>query len=157
MASATVYFFKMANCGFCIQFEPLFVAFKNKHSKLHPNIHFKIIELTHIPEFERKTPKIAKLLNTSEINSFPDLRMVILKGSKYTMSKYTGDRTIPDITRWIESKTGDKKGGSKKRRTRRRSRKMKGGKWSRKYKKSINCRRPRGFSQKQYCKYGRKK
>jgi len=29
-------------------------------------------------------------------------------------------------------------------------------KWSNKYKKSINCRRPRGFSQRQYCKYGRK-
>lgn len=31
------------------------------------------------------------------------------------------------------------------------------GKWSQKYKKSINCRRPKGFSQKQYCKYSRKK
>ena len=30
-------------------------------------------------------------------------------------------------------------------------------KWSRKYKQSINCSRPKGFSQKQYCKYGRKK
>jgi chromosome segregation ATPase len=30
-----------------------------------------------------------------------------------------------------------------------------GGAWTAKYKKSINCRRPRGFSQKQYCKYGR--
>jgi hypothetical protein len=30
-----------------------------------------------------------------------------------------------------------------------------GGAWSAKYKKSINCRRPRGFSQKQYCKYGK--
>ena len=29
--------------------------------------------------------------------------------------------------------------------------------WSIKYKKSINCKRPRGFSQKQYCKYGRRK
>jgi hypothetical protein len=29
-------------------------------------------------------------------------------------------------------------------------------KWSLKYKKSINCKRPRGFSQKQHCKYGRK-
>jgi len=28
--------------------------------------------------------------------------------------------------------------------------------WSLKYKKSINCNLPRGFSQKQYCKYGRK-
>jgi hypothetical protein len=28
--------------------------------------------------------------------------------------------------------------------------------WSMKYKRSINCKRPKGFSQKQYCKYGRK-
>ena len=28
--------------------------------------------------------------------------------------------------------------------------------WSIKYKRSINCNRPHGFSQKQYCKYGRK-
>lgn len=28
-------------------------------------------------------------------------------------------------------------------------------KWSRKYKKSINCNGPKGFSQKQYCKYGK--
>ena len=28
-------------------------------------------------------------------------------------------------------------------------------KWSVKYKKSIDCRAPRGFSQRQYCKYGR--
>ena len=31
-----------------------------------------------------------------------------------------------------------------------------GGKWSKKYKRSINCRRPKGFSQRQHCKYGRK-
>jgi hypothetical protein len=31
-----------------------------------------------------------------------------------------------------------------------------GRKWSIKYKKSINCNRPKGFSQKQHCKYGRK-
>ena len=30
---------------------------------------------------------------------------------------------------------------------------MRGGKWSRKYKLSINCKKPKGFSQKQYCKY----
>tara|TARA_A100001035_G_C27657327_1_gene442114 strand:- start:155 stop:769 length:615 start_codon:yes stop_codon:yes gene_type:complete len=32
-----------------------------------------------------------------------------------------------------------------------------GGKWSKKYKKSINCKKPKGFSQKQYCRYSRKK
>ncbi len=30
-------------------------------------------------------------------------------------------------------------------------------KWSNKYKRSINCRRPKGFSQKQHCKYGTRK
>ena len=28
-------------------------------------------------------------------------------------------------------------------------------KWSKTYKKRINCKRPKGFSQKQYCKYGK--
>ena len=28
-----------------------------------------------------------------------------------------------------------------------------GGKWSLKYKRSIDCKRPKGFSQKQHCKY----
>ena len=32
-----------------------------------------------------------------------------------------------------------------------------GGGWSKKYKKNINCKKPKGFSQKQYCKYGRRK
>ena len=32
-----------------------------------------------------------------------------------------------------------------------------GGNWSKKYKKSINCNKPKGFSQKQYCKYGKNK
>lgn len=33
----------------------------------------------------------------------------------------------------------------------------KGKKWTYKYKRSINCKRPKGFSQKQYCKYSRNK
>ena len=37
------------------------------------------------------------------------------------------------------------------------SKTMKKHKWSKKYKQSINCNMPRGFSQRQYCKYGRNK
>lgn len=44
-------------------------------------------------------------------------------------------------------------GGYKTRKSKKTTRK----KWSIKYKKSINCKNPKGFSQKQYCKYGRKK
>jgi len=46
--------------------------------------------------------------------------------------------------------------GSVSRRKRKKSAK-KGGKWSLKYKRSINCKRPKGFSQKQYCKYKNRK
>ena len=28
-------------------------------------------------------------------------------------------------------------------------------KWSLKYKRSINCKNPKGFSQRQHCKYGK--
>jgi hypothetical protein len=38
-----------------------------------------------------------------------------------------------------------------------RTRKNKPHKWSAKYKRSIDCKNPKGFSQKQYCKYGRNK
>lgn len=37
-----------------------------------------------------------------------------------------------------------------------RKQKSSGGKWSLKYKRSIDCNHPKGFSQKQHCKYGRK-
>lgn len=41
--------------------------------------------------------------------------------------------------------------------TKKKSKKMTGGAWSLKYKRSINCKKPKGFSQRQHCKYGRKK
>jgi hypothetical protein len=44
----------------------------------------------------------------------------------------------------------------KKLRETKKTRRTGGRKWSAKYKNSINCKSPRGFSQRQYCKYGRK-
>ena len=40
-------------------------------------------------------------------------------------------------------------------RQQRRQRRQQRRRWSAKYKKSIDCSAPRGFSQRQYCKYGR--
>ncbi len=51
---------------------------------------------------------------------------------------------------------GTKRIGTKRKGTKKIGTNGKGRKWSMKYKKSINCRQPKGFSQKQYCKYGRK-
>lgn len=47
-------------------------------------------------------------------------------------------------------------GRGKNTRAKRTKRAKKGGAWTLSYKRSINCRRPRGFSQKQYCKYRKK-
>jgi hypothetical protein len=79
----------------------------------------------------------------NEPKGFPSMKYISNKGSlqedfedSNTKNK---TRTIDSFMEWIDSKL-----------------KQKGGKWSRKYKLSINCSRPRGFSQKNYCKYGRK-
>jgi DNA repair ATPase RecN len=45
--------------------------------------------------------------------------------------------------------------GRGKRQRKSRKRGKRGGAWTAKYKRSINCKRPRVFSQKQYCKYGK--
>jgi thiol-disulfide isomerase/thioredoxin len=73
------------------------------------------------------------------------------------------DRSIDSFVDWINSEVNTHKNMHKnmhkkthKRKIHTRKSQM-GGKWSIKYKRSINCKRPRGFSQKQYCKYGRKK
>ena len=80
------------------------------------------------------------------------------------------DRSAESFAKWIKSKVPKGKifvGGTP---TKRRAggkrlsggkglsggKRLSGGKWSLKYKRSINCKKPKGFSQRQYCKYGRK-
>jgi hypothetical protein len=83
------------------------------------------------------------------VKGFPSMKYISNRGSLQedfedsdTKNK---TREIDAFIEWIDSKLKQKGGKS-----------QKGGKWSRKYKRSINCRRPRGFSQKNYCKYGNK-
>ena len=96
--------------------------------------------------------------------------------SLYTQDTKTGVRTILNIMinyanndqieeQWRRYR--DKSSGGKSRKyrtfsktknkTKNNNKNKKPRKWSQKYKDSINCRRPKGFSQKQHCKYGRKK
>ena len=106
-------------------------------------------------------------------SSFPTMRYITNSGEKsvnYEDSPVTNkDRKIDSFVEWIKLTTGEKsitKSERPKNRTgikrhtysagKTRKRRQTGGKWSQKYKKSINCRRPKGFSQRQHCKYGRK-
>ena len=99
--------------------------------------------------------------------SFPTMRYITNRGESvenYEDSNIkTIDRTIDSFVEWIKSKENNEKQSShiktykKGRQLGGKTRRKIGGKWSLKYKRSINCSKPKGFSQKQYCKYGRKK
>jgi hypothetical protein len=118
-----------------------------------------------------------------DINGYPTMKYINKKGSmkeSYEDSSIKSkDRSVDSFIAWIESKINKlqsttptsssshvfkrlkqtKKRSSKKHMTRKSLKdklSKKGGKWSQKYKKIINCNRPKGFSQRQYCKYGRK-
>jgi thiol-disulfide isomerase/thioredoxin len=105
---------------------------------------------------------------------FPTIRFISNKGEisedfeDSKLSEENKKRNIDSFVKWIELKLDDKSkklmGGRKlmgeklmRIRKKSKSKRQKGGKWSLKYKKSINCKRPKGFSQKQYCKYTRKR
>lgn len=119
--------------------------------------------------------------NIGEIDGFPTMKYIgnhgkIIEPYEKSSIKNT-DRSVSSFINWIESKinnvvsttstssphhvykriTKTKKhfkrhiGGTK-----RRGIKKSKSKWSKKYKLSINCSNPKGFSQRQYCKYGRK-
>jgi thiol-disulfide isomerase/thioredoxin len=116
---------------------------------------------------------LPQIKNIGDIDGFPTIKYITNKGKlieNYEDSNITRkDRTVDSFINWIESKilngkvisltqVGSPKEVykriSKKQQTNKK-RKQNGGKWSRKYKMSINCNRPKGFSQRQYCKYGR--
>lgn len=100
----------------------------------------------------------------SEPAGFPSLRHVnnnqVEEFEDWNPQSGIKDRSTDSFVEWIEDKISKKKGVKKlpvKTRNNKNKRKQRGGKWSLKYKRSINCNRPKGFSQRQHCKYGRKK
>lgn len=170
--------FYMEGCGPCNQTRPEWSKLKNVLSN-----DFLNKEDIAIVSIDKDLYSRLKNAN-KEPMSFPTIRFMTNAGTKiqtYEDSEVSNkDRTIDSFVEWIKLKTGDnnitksertmynkidglnKLQYSEKSTHRRRyklnkkTRKLMGGKWSAKYKRSINCNRPKGFSQRQYCKYGRK-
>ena len=108
-----------------------------------------------------------KLKNANkEPMSFPTIRFMNKSGENmetYEDSQISNkDRKIDSFVEWIKLKTGENnitksekqpKFNKTHKKYNRKTRKQRGGKWSAKYKRSINCNKPKGFSQRQYCKY----
>ena len=135
--------FYMEGCGPCNATKP---EWKKLHNVFANNNNHNIV----IADVDQAVMKELKGLNIQP-KGFPAIYHISKNGKLYLdyedaeISKK--DRTIDSFVEWIENHI--KKGS--------RGKKMRGGKWSLKYKRSINCNHPKGFSQRQHCKYGRKK
>jgi hypothetical protein len=161
----------MEGCGPCNETRPEWSKLKNVLSN-------NFLNKENIVVVSIDKDLFGKLKHASkEPMSFPTIRYMTNAGEKmetYEDSEVSNkDRKIDSFVEWIKLKTGennitrDEKGShnfaKSKRFTHKRNkhgkktRKQHGGKWSAKYKRSINCKRPKGFSQRQHCKYGRKK
>ena len=156
----------MEGCGPCNATRP-------EWSKIENVLSPKILNRKDIviASIDNQLAKKLKNLNTQP-NSFPTMRFITnggLNSENYEDSNITKkDRTIDSFMEWVHSKNRNSnmkphnkyhnKSRNNFNKTNKTNKygKKKGGKWSRKYKKSINCNRPKGFSQRQYCKYGRK-
>lgn len=161
----------MEGCGPCNETRPEWSKLKNVLSNNFLNKE-NIVILSIDKDLFGKLKHASK-----EPMSFPTIRFMTNAGEKmetYEDSEVSNkDRKIDSFVEWIKLKTGennitrDEKGSHnftkskkfthKRNKHGKQTRKQYGGKWSAKYKRSINCRRPKGFSQRQHCKYGRKK
>jgi thiol-disulfide isomerase/thioredoxin len=166
--------FYMEGCGPCNETRPEWSKLKNVLSN-------DILNKEDVVIVSIDKDLYDKLENANkEPTSFPTIRFMTNAGEKmetYEDSEISNkDRKIDSFVEWIKLKTGENdittsekngggftKGLQSKKLTRsrkfrsRKTRKLIGGKWSAKYKRNINCNKPKGFSQRQYCKYGRKK
>jgi thiol-disulfide isomerase/thioredoxin len=161
----------MEGCGPCNATRPEWKKIENVlDNKYKNNSNLVVADVEQ--ELLSKIPSLKK-----QPSGFPTMLYITNKGN--TIEDYEEsnlklkDRTIDSFVEWIETKINSNSygGGFKKiRKTFKKGKKRnaktskgktskekKGGKWSLKYKKSINCRKPKGFSQRQHCKYGRKK
>ena len=151
----------MEGCGPCNAVRPEWKKLENVLSKYEDRMDVAIVDI------DKDLLENVKYIKKHP-NSFPTMRYITNRGE--TIENYedsdikSKDRTIDSFVEWIESKenTTEKKNNHKKTNKKRKqsggkTRRKIGGKWSQKYKRSINCRSPKGFSQRQYCKYGRKK
>jgi hypothetical protein len=169
------------NCGHCIKMLPNWRQLKHsdeiKEKRNHP---FLIVDIEHKMIEKLKDEELNEDLKLDNIVGYPTI-IQIHKGKiePYEESDISlKDRSTDSFIEWIESKLEEHNIKEKNTMTEtlddaqeeyktpeiilddteEETKKMeqKGGrKWSSKYKKSINCKRPRGFSQRQYCKYGR--
>jgi hypothetical protein len=133
----------MEGCGPCNQTLPEWKKIENVLNEKTNKTKYNNVVVAEIEQANLNKLTFIK----NDIKGFPSMKYIsnngLLQEDFEDSNIKNKSREIDAFMEWIDSKIRYKKG-------------QKGGKWSRKYKRSINCRRPRGFSQKRYCRYGRK-
>lgn len=145
--------FYMNGCGPCNATRPEWKKLQNILKNYEHDLSVAIVDIDYT-----LSNKIRNIQN--EPNSFPTIRYMT-KRNKTAENYEDSDipdksRTIDNFAEWIKIKMKNHNIKNNKTKQNGGTKRLKGGKWSRKYKKSINCRKPKGFSQRQYCKYSRK-
>ena len=144
----------MDGCGPCMSTHPEWKKLESKYAN-QDDIGIFDIEMSNLANIDHEGLK-------RNIAGYPTMRHV--HGN--TTSEYekceniSHDRTHESFLDWINSISSMRGGGRSRarvakrvRKTSKRAKRTTGGrKWSLKYKRSINCRRPRGFSQRQHCR-----
>ena len=168
----------MEGCGPCMATRPEWEKIKgNLDQKYNANNNIAVADID--------KNLLDSLKYIGDIDGFPTIKFISQKGKLVESYEDANipkkDRSVNSFVQWIESKINPSqmKGGSpqqlvrrlhnnydttnKTKSNRRKSKKNKSNnkskkrrKWSLKYKRSINCNRPKGFSQKQYCRRQRK-
>jgi thiol-disulfide isomerase/thioredoxin len=168
----------MKGCGPCNatrpEWEMLETSLKDQYAK---NDNLVIIDIN--------KDYLSSIKHIGNVDGFPTIKYIGKRGTIVEPYE-KGERSVSSFITWIESKINNvisttqtsspenvykrlvrsEKHATKsknktirkhsKTKTRHNKSKHRGGKWSKKYKDSINCSKPKGFSQKQHCKYGRK-
>jgi thiol-disulfide isomerase/thioredoxin len=133
----------MEGCGPCNQTLPEWKKIENVFNEKTNKTKYNNVVVAEIEQ--ANLDKLTFIKN--DIKGFPSMKYISNNGliqEDFEDSNIKNkSREIDAFMEWIDSKIKTDKY-------------QRGGKWSRKYKRSINCRRPRGFSQKRYCKYSRK-
>jgi thiol-disulfide isomerase/thioredoxin len=118
--------------------------------------HGKTVESYENSSVKKKDRSVSSFINwiESKINKMISTTPTSSATHVYNRISKTKKHTIKPNKKSHHKKSHHKKSHHKKSHHKKIHR---GGKWTRKYKLSINCNKPKGFSQRQYCKYGRHK
>ena len=136
---ANIYIKNIDKWGFLMAYSIIIDKYYNEYDRLTNKqiaLYKKIKDILVRFLFERPTELIDIPTLSQELLSLNDIMLGVKHSNKFLSSE---QQLLAEYSSSHSNKTGG------------------GGAWTRKYKKSINCKRPKGFSQKQYCKYGRRK